>query len=511
MASTTQQQGGEQRPPRPDPTVFVLYGATGDLARRMVLPAFYDLACRGLMPEDWRLVGNGRGDVAHEDFRGHVHDVLEEFGPHPDDGPWEEFSKRLLFAGGGFKTDDPGSLLDVIASARSEMDGDTGQRAQLVHYLAIPPVAFRETTRALGEHDLAKGATVVYEKPFGTSPDDFRGLDELVHEVLDEEQVFRIDHFLGKEGTQDLHVLRFGNTLFGRAWGRDVVEQVQIDVPEPLDVADRAEFYDATGALLDMLVTHLMQVTAEVAMEPPTSFSPQDLQTAREAVLAAVRPLSRDDVVLGQFDGYTDIDGVADDSTTDTFVAARLWVDTDRWHGVPFLLRTGKRLAGDAQRVSLVLRRPEDSPLGDLPEEGNVLTVDLKGAGGLEVGMVLKTPGPELALTTSSAHLSLSDVDGGDPLPPYVALLHDVLHGDRSLFTSSDGLASAWSVVQPVLEDRPDVQPYAPGSWGPQAADTLPGPRGWLLGGRGDDDRDGDGGEGGDGGDGAGQGSGSRS
>jgi len=475
---------------QPQPTVFVLYGATGDLARRMVLPAFYELARRGLMPEDWRLVGNGRGDVAHEDFRGHVRDVLEEFGPSPEEGPWEDFSSRLLFAGGGFTSDSPGSLLDVIQHARSDMRGDTGERAKLVHYLAIPPTAFPETTRALGEHDLAEGATVVYEKPFGTSPQDFRELDDLVHQVLDEEQVFRIDHFLGKEGTQDLHVLRFGNALFGAAWSRDMVEQVQIDVPETLDVADRADFYDATGAVLDMLVTHLFQVTAEVAMEPPASMSADDLQVARESVLAALRPVTKEDVVLGQFEGYTDIDGVDDDSTTDTFVAARVWVDTDRWHGVPFLLRTGKRLGGDAQRVSLVLRRPEQSPLAHLPERGNVLTVDLKGAGALGVGMVLKQPGAEMHLTTSSASLSLRDVVGGDPLPPYAALLHDVLLGDRSLFTSSAGLASAWSRVQPLLEDRPPVQPYAPGSWGPAAADALAGPHGWLVGDRAEDSSD---------------------
>ncbi|ROP46014.1 glucose-6-phosphate dehydrogenase [Pseudokineococcus lusitanus] len=474
---------------RPAPTVFVLYGATGDLARRMVLPAFYDLACRGLMPEDWRLVGNGRGDVAHEDFRGHVREVLEEFGPHPDSGPWEDFSQRLLFAGGGFTTDSPGSLLDVLRHAREDM-AELGEQAQLVHYLAIPPSAFEETTRALGEHDLADGATVVYEKPFGTSPESFRELDALVHEVLDEEQVFRIDHFLGKEGTQALHVLRFGNALFGNVWGRDSVEQVQVDVPEDLDVADRAGFYDETGALLDMLVTHLLQVTAEVAMEAPASSSAEDLQTAREAVLAAVRPLQPEDVVLGQYEGYTDIDGVPDGSTTDTFVAARVWVDTDRWHGVPFLLRTGKRMAQKAQRVSLVLRRPEAPSLPSLPVQGNVLTVDISGSGALDIGMVLKQPGPDLVLTSSSARLQLCDVAGGDPLPPYVALLHDVLHGDRSLFTSSDGLQAAWSRVEPVLRDRPAVQPYAPGSWGPAAADELAGPGGWLLGGSGSRDDD---------------------
>src|ERR687893_132900 len=240
----------------------------------MVLPAFFELAQRGLLPQDWRLVGNGRGDVSHEDFAGRVRDALTEFGPLGEaggdaEGPWEEFAARLRFAGGGFEESDPGSLLDVLGEAREELGGDP----QLVHYLAVPPSAFEKLTRALGQHGLTEGARVVYEKPYGTSPEGFRELDELVHSVLEEEQVFRIDHFHGKEGTQDLHVLRFANGLFSSVWSREHVAQVQVDVPETLDVADRAEFYDATGATLDMLVTHLFQVAAEVAMEPPVSLT----------------------------------------------------------------------------------------------------------------------------------------------------------------------------------------------------------------------------------------------
>src|SRR3954465_3043848 len=336
----------------------------------MVLPAFFDLARRGLLPEPWRLVGNGRGDVSHEDFAQRVHDTLAEFGPHPDEGPWEEFARGLRFAGGGFDQDDPGSLLDVLEEARN----DFGTDPQYVHYLAVPPPAFGRLTRSLAKHGLTDGARVVYEKPYGTSLESFHELDGLVLSVLDEDQVFRIDHFLGKEGTQDLHVLRFANGLFEHVWRREHVRQVQIDVPETLDVAQRAQFYDATGATLDMLVTHLFQVAAEVAMEPPVSLAPTDLQDAREAVLAAFRPRAKEDVLLGQFEGYTDIDGVADDSRTDTFVAARLWVDTDRWHGVPFLLRTGKRMAADAQRVSLLLRKPE-GPVSRVPGHGNVVSL----------------------------------------------------------------------------------------------------------------------------------------
>ena len=234
-------------------------------------------------------------------------------------------------------------MLDVLSKARQSLGGDP----QLVHYLAVPPVAFGGLTKALGQHQLATDARVVYEKPFGTSPEAFRELDRAVHSVLDEQQVYRIDHFLGKEATQDLHVLRFANGLFSGMWNRENVESVQIDVPEKLGISDRAVFYDATGAVLDMLVTHLFQVAAEIAMEPPASLGATDLQAAREKVINCFRPIDPAEVVLGQFSGYQDVPGVAAGSTRDTFVAARLWIDTDRWRGVPFYLRTGKRLAAD--------------------------------------------------------------------------------------------------------------------------------------------------------------------
>lgn len=445
----------------------------------MVLPAFFTLAQKGLLPDDWRLIGNGRGDVAHEDFRGHVHDVLAEFGPKPEDGPWSAFSERLLFAGGGFNSDDPGSLLDVIENAKRELSAEAGE-PQFVHYLATPPVAFEETARALGQHGLARNARVVFEKPYGTSPESFRRLDETVHSVLDEQQVFRIDHFLGKEATQNLHVLRFANQLFAGVWSREHVAAVQIDVPETLDVANRAGFYDATGATIDMLVTHLLQVAAEVAMEPPASMSAEDLQNARESVIACFRPLNPAEVVLGQFEGYQQIDGVGADSTTDTYAAARLWIDTERWRGVPFLLRTGKRMAASEQRVSLVMR-PVDGPFAQLPAPGNVVSFSLSGSGELAASLVLKQPGAGLDLTQASEALELKDVENADPLPPYVALLNDVLLGDRSLFTSGAGLAQAWRVAEELLQNRPTVQPYQPGSWGPVAADELAQPGGWLL------------------------------
>ncbi len=462
----------------PGPTIFVLFGATGDLAKRMVLPAFYRLATEGLLPKEWLLVGNGRGDVAHEDFRGHVHNVLTEFGPKPEPSAWKSFSERVFFAGGGFNTESPGSLLDMLGKARDSL----GAEAQLVHYLAVPPVAFTELTKALGHHGLAKEARAVYEKPFGTSQKSFEALDRVVHSVLDEQQVYRIDHFLGKEATQDLHVLRFANELFAAMWNRKHVESVQIDVPEKLGITDRAGFYDATGAVLDMLVTHLFQVAAEVAMEPPATLGPLDLQAAREKVISCFRPLDPSEVVLGQFDGYRDVPGIAADSTRDTYVAARLWIDNDRWRGVPFYLRTGKRLAATEQQVSLVLREPDGPLAGHLPADTNVLSFSLAGNGEIGLSLMAKKPGPALTLDCAQTSIALADLKGADPLPPYVRLIHDVLLGDRSLFTRPDGLAAVWDVAGPLLANPPQVAPYAQGSWGPAEARDLIAPGHWLLG-----------------------------
>jgi glucose-6-phosphate 1-dehydrogenase len=463
--------------PTGTPTIFVLFGATGDLARRMVLPAFLELAQHDLMPESWLLVGNGRGDVSHDEFAERVHEAMTEFGPEGWEQRWDEFATHLRFAGGGFETSDPGSLLDVIADAKAEI----GEDSRFIHYLAVPPSAFGGITDALGHHGLTEGARVVYEKPFGTSPASFRELDEAVHRVLDEEQVYRIDHFLGKEGTQNLHAVRFANGLFTGTWNREHIRAVQIDVPETLDIAERADFYDETGAFLDMIVTHLFQIAAEIAMEPPLSMGADDLQDARESVMRAFRPLAHEDVVLGQFEGYTDTDGIAADSTMDTFVAARLWIDTDRWRGVPFLLRTGKQLAESQEVVSLIFSAPDPSPLSP-PPTGNVLRVDLAGAGAIELQLTVKEPGADFTLAAASVSLPLAHVEDADPLPPYVKLLSDVVEGDRSLFTRPDGLAAAWDAVAPILEDRPPVQPYERGSWGPDAAKAIAGDDGWLAG-----------------------------
>jgi glucose-6-phosphate 1-dehydrogenase len=461
----------------PQPTVFMLFGATGDLAHRLVLPAFYRLAQAGLLPEDWRLVGNGRGDVSHENFRDRVRSSLEEFGPKPSDGPWDEFSSRLRFAGGGFEASNPGCLLDVLAEAERELGG----RPQRVHYLAVPPSAFAKLTEGIGEHDLAERARVVYEKPFGTSMQTFKDLDEAAHSVFEESQIYRIDHFLGKEATQSIHVVRFGNGLFAGAWNRRHIESVQIDVPETLDVGMRANFYDSTGAILDMLVTHLFQLAGEVAMRTPESLDPEHIAQAREEIIGRFRPLDWDDVVVGQYEGYRDIEGIPQDSRTETFIAARLHVDNDRWEGVPFLLRTGKCLAESHQQVSILFREPTES-LPGLPRGGNTLSFELSGDGEIDLSLVAKKPGPTPDLATGSARLPLGRSFHSPTLPAYSRLIHDVLLGDRSLFTRPDGLQHVWEVAGNLLQDKPEPITYPKGSWGPKEATAMAGPGGWILG-----------------------------
>ncbi len=463
--------------PDPGPTVIVLFGATGDLAHRLVLPALFRLAQQGLMPSDWRIVGNGRGDVSHEDFGERVRKSLVEFGPDPSEGPWDEFRSRLRFAGGGFDSDDPGTLINMLQEAEHEL----GASPQLIHYLAVPPTAFGPLTDGIGQHGLAPGSRIVYEKPFGTSKDSFEALDATAHRVFGEDQIYRIDHFLGKEATQDIHVLRFANGLFCNAWDSTHIESVQIDVPETLDVGMRADFYEHTGAILDMIVTHLFQLAAEVAMEPPPTLDVDHLAAAREDVIGCFRPLTWDDVVVGQYEGYRDIDGVANDSRTETFVAARLWVDNDRWRGVPFLLRTGKTMAVSKQRVSVVFRDPKTG-LGEAPATGNVVAFELSGDGEIFLSLVTKRPGPVLSLGSDEVGLPLGKGYEHTSLPAYSRLIHDVMLGDRSLFTRPDGLSHVWEVAGALLENKPEPVIYHPGSWGPEEANRLAEPIGWLLG-----------------------------
>ncbi|NAZ85022.1 glucose-6-phosphate dehydrogenase [Kineococcus indalonis] len=462
-----------------------MFGATGDLSRRLVMPAFFQLAKIGRLPRQWRLVGSSRGQMSHDDFRQHIREALEEFGPQPSEGPWDDFAEHLLFASGGFGADDPGTLLDVLGEAREQLGAGEGE-VQLVHYLAIPPGAFLATTRALDAHGLAAGSRVVYEKPYGTSLATFEELDAEVQRVFDEDQVFRIDHFLAFEAAQDLIHARLANPWLEGLWSREHVAQVQVDIAETLDVAQRADFYDATGAFLDMIVTHLFQLAATVAMEPPADLRPQTVQAARDAAVQRFRELDPEEVVLGQFEGYLDIDGVADASSTDTLAAARLWIDDERWEGVPFLLRSGKKMAADEQRITLVLKPPAQGPYagvqgGESGGEPAAISFSLLEGGSLDVKLAVRRPGVAGGTVLGTASLPLDRFEGAEPALPYAHLIDHVLVGDRSLFTGVEGLRAAWRAIERFSQHRPPVLPYAEGTWGPDDVDRLAEPGAWFL------------------------------
>ena len=472
---------GSSESSRTRPTIFVLYGATGDLSRRQILPAFYELARLGRMPARWRLVGNGRGDLSESDFQHYVEGVLRAFAPTLSPAAWKEFSQHLRFAGDGFDTDGAGSLLDVLAEAELELAGETRGDVQYVHYLAIPPSAFLELTRDLEAHGFVERSRVVYEKPYGTSLANFEQLDAEVQRVFAEGQIYRVDHILALEAMQDVVHARFTNPWLAAIWNRQHIAQVQVDIPETLDVAQRASFYDSTGAFLDVVVTHLFQMAATVAMGPPSDLSPGALRQARDAALQRFRELDPAEVVLGQFVGYTDIEGVPSDSQTDTLAAARLWVDDERWHGVPFLLRSGKKMAADEQRVTLVLKDPDEGPYAgsDLPP--STISFALHGGGEISMSTTVRRPGLEGGIVQGVAKLSLEDLDGATTAMPYAHLIDHVLSGNQSLFTGADGLRAVWTCIEPILNNRPQVLPYATGSWEPEAVNALAMPGRWFL------------------------------
>jgi len=334
----------------------------------------------------------------------------------------------------------------------------------------------------LGRERLTERARLVIEKPFGLDLETARELDASLKEVVDEDQVFRIDHFLGKEAVQNILALRFANGLFEPAWNRETVSSVQIDVPEALGLEGRGSFYESTGALRDMVSTHLSQLLGFVALEDPVDFDAGTLRDAKSAVFAAMRPLDPARVVYGQFEGYRDEDDVADDSEVETFVAIEAFVDNDRWRDVPFYLRTGKALAEGRRTITLRLRTPATKIFSN--QAGcNDLVLELTDDPKITVELQAKRPGPDMELVEARLRLDLvDDVPDGDPLEAYERLLLDVLRGDQTLFTRSDEVDRLWQVVQPVLDNPPSVQPYEKGSWGPQAALDLP-QGGWRLGG----------------------------
>jgi glucose-6-phosphate 1-dehydrogenase len=371
-----------------------------------------------------------------------------------------------------------------VASAREQTGADT-----LLHYLSVPPSASAGIIEGLGSTGLSKGARVIMEKPFGTDLASARALNETLHRAFAESDVFRIDHYLGREAVQNILALRFANGMFEPIWNRDHIDHVQIDVPETLSIGMRAGFYEATGAYRDMVVTHLLQVLGFVAMEPPTSFDATDLAAEKSKVFDALAPVGRDDAVRGQYEGYRDEPGVAPDSDTETFVAVRVRVENWRWAGVPFFLRAGKRMGESRHLLTLVFRRPPRRIFPIDPRyapEGfgsDHLTFELGEPGSISADFLAKVPGPALRLGEAQMSFSYADAFDGpiSLLEPYERLIHDAMLGDRTLFTTASGIERLWEVSTPLLDAPPPVEPYAAGSWGPDAMNDLIAPRRWHL------------------------------
>ena len=459
------------------PHVVVLFGATGDLARRKLFPGLYRLAAAGRLPADYRVIGSGR-HAPDGDFAQQVLDGLRDTVDELDADVADAFVSRITFQTSD--ADDGSALAAAVRDAESELGDD----ARRLVYLSVPPAAMEPMIRMLGAEGIADDARIVVEKPFGTDLESSRSLQATLDDVAGEDAVFRIDHFLGKEAVQNVLALRFANGLLEPSWNAEHVCAVQIDVPEELTIEGRGSFYEATGALRDMVSTHLSQVLGFLAMERPDGIDADHLRDAKAAVFEAVQPLSPDDVVRGQYEGYTDEDGVDADSTTETFVAVRVHVDTDRWRGVPFLLRTGKAMAATRRTVTLFFRAPE--PLFESREDGDDrLVLELGEVPEVTASLNVKRPGPTFELERAAATLTLPDADDENaehrPLEAYERLLLDVMQGDQMLFTRGDEVDRLWQVITPVLEDPPPVQTYAKGSWGPQAALDLAGERGWHL------------------------------
>ena len=472
--------GSAPSPTEIDPHVIILFGATGDLAARKLLPGLLHLSISGLMPE-YRIVGSSTSELSDEDFRQLARHACDQFAVGKISLlQWANFEKRLTFVS---TKAGPQALADRLREAEEEIGGDGVRR---LHYLSVPPAAARSVLQLIADAKLVERSRIIMEKPFGTDLQSARALNDAVHQIFDEEQVFRIDHFLGKEAAQNILAFRFANGLFEPIWNRDHIDHVQIDVPETLGVDDRVAFYEATGAFRDMVVTHLFQILAFMAMEPPTALEPVSISEEKNKVFRSLRPLDVNEVVRGQYEGYRDIPGVAPDSDTETFVALRCDIDNWRWAGVPFFLRTGKCMGGGERIISIAFREP---PKSMFPEGSGVgtqgpdhLTFDLADSSKLSLSFYGKKPGPGMKLEKLSLQFALHETgQDADVLEAYERLIHDAMVGDHTLFNTAEGIERLWEVATPLLENPPPAETYPKGSWGPPAIRDLIAPRSWRL------------------------------
>jgi glucose-6-phosphate 1-dehydrogenase len=462
------------------PHVVVLFGATGDLSRRKLLPGLFHLSSSGFIP-GCHIIGVSLDELTPEAFRQFGREALKEFSSHKiTEEAWNAFATNLDYLP---LTKGAQALRAAVEKAEQSFNGAESRR---LHYLSVPPNAALSAVRMLGDAGLVDRARIVMEKPFGVDLRSAVSLNAHLHEVFDEEQIFRIDHFLGKEPAQNILAFRFANGLFEPIWNRNFIDHVQIDVPEKLDLGKRVGFYETVGAYRDMVVTHLFQILAFMAMEPPTALEPVSISEEKNKVFRSLLPIRPTDVVRGQFTGYRDEQGVDPQSDTETFIALKCSIDNWRWAGVPFYLRTGKRLAEGQRIISIAFREP---PRSMFPPDSGVgaqgpdhLTFDLADASKLSLSFYGKRPGPGMQLDKLSLQFALHDTSHiGDVLEAYERLILDAMRGDHTLFTTAEGIERLWEVSTSLLEAPPPVRPYTPGSWGPNAIHQLIAPHAWRL------------------------------
>lgn len=465
-----------------DPQAVVIFGASGDLTRRKLLPAFFHLFVEGLLPQGFAVVGYARSRMSDEEFQQRARRSIEEFGRCPvTDEEWAEFKSRLSYVSGEFDSE---MAMEHLREHLESTDRDHGTAGGRFYYCATPPAAYPLIVARLAESRMQQDAKIVIEKPFGHDLESARELNRTLHEVFHESQIFRIDHYLGKETVQNILVFRFANGMFEPIWNRRYVDSVQIAVAEEIGIEGRGAFYDRTGAIRDMVQTHLFQMLTFFAMEPPVSFEPDRLRDEKVRVLRAMKPVDPGRVVRGQYLGYHDEPDVAPDSKTETYAALQVEIDTWRWAGVPFNLRTGKHLKRKVTEVSLsfrdvpynVFKGTDATPLGR-----DSLIFRIQPDEGISMSLNIKKPGLGLELDRATLDFGYERAFKTPLIEAYELLILEAMEGDHSLFTREDEVEQAWEVLTPVLDNPPPVLHYRPGSWGPMEADDLILPRHWHV------------------------------